>query len=136
MDTLEMFRRMKGERVAHLATSGPDGRPHIVPITFVVGDDAIYFAVDHKPKKSANLQRLRNIERNPAVSVLIDHYEDDWMKLWWVRVEGSAHILDRGPESDMAIVQLSERYEQYQSTKPAGPVVAISIERMSGWSAS
>ncbi len=86
MDAEEMRRRIDAVQVARLATVGSDGRPHIVPITFALDDDTIYFAVDFKPKKIANLQRLRNIESNPSVSVLVDHYEDDWTKLWWVRV--------------------------------------------------
>ncbi len=131
-----MFRRIKGERVAHLATIGRDGRPHIVAITFAIHDDALYFAVDDKPKKSVHLQRLRNIELNPAVSVLVDHYEGDWTKLWWVRVDGTARTLGEGPEFDRARALLFERYDQYQSTRLIGPVVAIAIERISGWSAS
>jgi PPOX class probable F420-dependent enzyme len=136
MDTIEMFRRISGERVAHLATIGRDGSPHIVAITFALHDDALYFAVDDKPKKSVHLKRLRNIELNPAVSVLVDHYEDDWTKLWWVRVDGTAHTLIEGPEFHRALALLSDRYEQYGSTRLIGPVVAIAIERMSGWSAS
>src|ERR1700726_1672157 len=136
MDTIEMFRRIRGERVAHLATIGRDGRPHIVAITFALPPDALSPAVDDKPKKSVHLKRLRNIELNPAVSVLVDHYEDDWTRLWWVRVDGFARIVNEGAEFDMAIAMLIKRSPQYQSASPPGPAVAIDIERVTGWSAS
>jgi len=136
MDTVEMRRRLSDSMVARLATIGLDGRPHIVPITFALGDDELYFAVDHKPKRTVNLQRLRNIEANPAVSVLADHYENDWNRLWWVRVDGQARIVNAGEHREKAITLLSSRYEQYRSVPPAGPVVAIAVERLSGWSAS
>jgi PPOX class probable F420-dependent enzyme len=136
MDTVEMRRRMSDAMVARLATIGRDGRPHIVPITFAMGDDELYFAVDHKPKRTVNLQRLRNIEANPAVSVLVDHYENDWSRLWWVRVDGQARIVNAGEQRDQAIALLSSRYEQYRSLAPGGPVVVIAIERLSGWSAT
>lgn len=136
MDALEMRRRIASVMVARLATLGRNGRPHIVPITFAPADGAVYFAVDHKPKRTADLQRLRNIEANPWVSVLFDHYDDDWSKLWWVRVEGRAHIAGEGADFENGIALLVKRYSQYRSTPPAGPVVAITIERMTGWSAS
>jgi PPOX class probable F420-dependent enzyme len=136
MDAIEMRRRVSNSMVARLATIGQNGRPHIVPITFALGDDELYFAVDHKPKRTPHLQRLRNIEANPAVSVLVDHYEDDWKRLWWVRVDGRARIVNAGKLRDKAIELLSARYAQYRSLPPAGPVVAIAVERISGWSAS
>jgi PPOX class probable F420-dependent enzyme len=136
MDEREMRHRIKTAMVARLATVGPDGRPHMVPITFAPAGGGLYFAVDQKPKRTRNLQRLRNIEANPAVSVLVDHYEDDWSRLWWVRVDGTARILEEGPEFEEAIALLTARYEQYSSNRPAGPVVGIKVERMTGWSAS
>jgi PPOX class probable F420-dependent enzyme len=136
MDAEEMRTRIDGAQVARLATVGPDGRPHSVPITFALDDGTIYFAIDFKPKKTADLQRLRNIEANPSVSVLVDHYEDDWTKLWWVRVDGSARIVIDGAVFEKGIALLTQRYAPYRSTRPAGPVVAIAIERMTGWSAS
>ncbi len=136
MDEREMRHRIKTAMVARLATVGPDGRPHIVPITFASADGSLYFAVDQKPKRTRNLQRLRNIVANPIVSVLVDHYEDDWSSLWWVRVDGNARIVEEGPEFDEAIALLTARYEQYRSNRPEGPVVEIKVERMTGWSAS
>jgi PPOX class probable F420-dependent enzyme len=120
--------------VARLATVDAAGRPHVVPICFAVDGDTLYFAVDAKPKRTADLKRLRNIAANPAVSVLFDHYEDDWSKLWWVRVDGAARVVGDAAEADRAIGLLVGRYTQYARTRPGGPVVAIAIDRMSGWS--
>lgn len=131
-----MLRHVAEASVARLATTGPDGRPHAVPVTFVLDGNTLYFAVDAKPKRTSNLKRLRNIAANPRVAVLVDHYEDDWSKLWWVRVDGSARVLDDTAESARVIEMLQERYAQYRQARPKGPVVAISIERVSGWSAS
>jgi PPOX class probable F420-dependent enzyme len=131
-----MRRRLETSFVARLATIGGDGRPHVVPITFGVDDQTLYFAVDFKPKRTTDLKRLRNIAANPAVSVLIDHYESDWERLWWVRIEGTARIVAELGEVERALNLLAERYVQYRTTRPAGPVVAITIERMTGWSAA
>jgi PPOX class probable F420-dependent enzyme len=134
MELADIKRRLAESLVAHLATAGPDGTPHIVPITFTIHGDTLYFAVDAKPKRTTNLKRLQNIAANPAVSILVDHYEDDWAKLWWIRVDGTARVVDDNSESDHAIKLLMERYPQYQRTRPKGPVVAISMDRLSGWS--
>lgn len=132
-----MRRRLGQARVAHLATVGPGGRPHLVPITFALEGDRIFFAVDAKPKRTAHLQRLRNIAANPSVSVLADHYDDDdWGSLWWVRADGRAAVLGAGAEADLAIHLLANRYSQYRQARPPGPVVAISIDRITGWEAA
>lgn len=128
-----MKRRLRQAQVAHLATAEPDGRPHIVPITFVTDGETLYFAVDAKPKRSTNLKRLQNIAANPAVSVLVDHYEDDWSRLWWVRVDGTARIVEEAEEANRAIGLLMKRYPQDRRSRPQGPVVAISIDRITGW---
>jgi PPOX class probable F420-dependent enzyme len=133
MDATAMRKRLAEARVAHLATIGPGGRPHIVPITFALYGDAMYFAVDSKPKRTTDLQRLRNIAANPAVAVLVDHYDEDWGRLWWVRVDGRARVLGDG-ESDRAVDLLVSRYAQYRQARPPGPAVEISIDRISGWS--
>jgi PPOX class probable F420-dependent enzyme len=129
-----MRRLVETSFVARLATVREDGRPHIVPISFALEDQTLYFAVDFKPKRTTNLQRLRNLRTNPAVSVLVDHYESDWDRLWWVRLDGNARIVTDGREADRALNALAHRYAQYRKTRPAGPVVAITIERMTGWS--
>ena len=134
MEVADMRRRLAESLVAHLATAGRDGRPHIVPITFTSDGDTLYFAVDAKPKRTTNLKRLQNIAANPSVSVLVDHYEDDWTKLWWVRVDGTARIVEDPAETERAIDLLVKRYPQYRHTRPQGPVAAISMDRLSGWS--
>jgi len=126
-------RRLAEARVARLATSGADARPHIVPVVFVIDGDTLYFAVDAKPKQTKNLKRLKNIAANPAVSVLVDHYEDDWTRLWWVRVDGTARVIS-AKQARLAIDLLGEKYEQYRRARPEGPVVAVHVDRVTGWS--
>jgi PPOX class probable F420-dependent enzyme len=92
--------------------------------------------VDAKPKRTTDLKRLRNIAANPAVSVLVDHYEEDWRRLWWLRVDGTARIISDQAEADRATDLLVGRYPQYRIARPSGPVVAILIDRISGWSAA
>jgi PPOX class probable F420-dependent enzyme len=127
--------RLAAARVARLATAGSDGQPHLVPVTFVVDGDLIYTAVDHKPKTTVNLRRLRNILQNPRVALLADHYTEDWDALWWVRVDGSASIVEYGQAAQHPIDVLAERYEQYRLSRPTGPVIVIQADRWTGWSA-
>jgi PPOX class probable F420-dependent enzyme len=134
MESGEARRRLADSRVGRLATIDADGRPHIVPFVFAIEGDMIYFAIDAKPKTTTNLKRLQNIAANPAVSILADHYEDDWSKLWWVRADGTARVLTDDAEAKRAIDLLENRYEQYRQARPAGPVVAIHIDRLTGWS--
>jgi len=130
-----MRERFAAAAVAHLATADSEGRPHIVPVVLAVDGDTLYFAVDRKPKRSRDLKRLRNIAMNPAVAVLVDHYEEDWKALWWVRADGSARALDPGPDTDRAMQLLAERHAHYRTEPPPGPVVAIAVRRWSAWSA-
>jgi PPOX class probable F420-dependent enzyme len=135
MDQIRARRHLDEAAVAHLATVGDDRKPHLVPVTFARDGDTVYFAIDQKPKRTADLKRLRNIAANPAVAMLVDHYDDDWRRLWWVRVDGRARVLDAGPESERALDLLANRYRQYREQRPRGPVVAIAIERLTGWAA-
>jgi PPOX class probable F420-dependent enzyme len=132
----EARRRFAGARVARLATAGADGRPHIVPIVFAQAGETIYSAVDAKPKRTTALRRLANVVANPRVAVLADHYDDDdWRALWWVRADGSGRVLDAGePEARDAVARLAQRYAQYREQPPTGAVLAIDVERWSGWS--
>jgi PPOX class probable F420-dependent enzyme len=122
-------------RVGRLATVRPDGGPHVVVCCFVVEGDRVWTAVDAKPKSGAPLQRLANVRANPRASLLVDHYEEDWEQLWWVRVDGAAAVLEIGNEEERAIAALTARYPQYARARPPGPVIAIAIERINGWSA-
>ena len=129
-----MRERAAASRDAYLATADAAGRPHIVPIGFVIEGDTVYFAVDSKPKQTVNLKRLRNIAVNPAVAVLFDHYDEDWSRLWWVRIDGAAQLVGQRDRAEHVVDLLVEKYPQYGSHRPAGPVVAIAIDRITGWS--
>lgn len=133
MDDPEMRRRFAGARVARLATVRPDGRPHLVPITFALDSDRVVTAVDHKPKTTTDLQRLRNVAANPSVSLLVDHYEDDWSRLWWVRVDGRATIVESGPERERVIPLLRDKYPHYREDPPHGPAIVVALDRWSSW---
>lgn len=120
--------------VARLGTTGDDGRPHLVPVTFAVRDDVIAIAIDHKPKRTTALRRLRNIEENPQVALLADHYEDDWSQLWWVRVDGRAEVLT-APEHPELVDALAAKYPQYREQRPDKALIAITAQRWNGWHA-
>jgi PPOX class probable F420-dependent enzyme len=130
-------RRFAAEGVARLATVGADGRPHLVPVVFALDGDTLYTAVDDvKPKATPRLRRLRNIAAHPAVALLADHYDDDWSALWWVRADGTARILEPADaEAGRARALLADRYEQYRAAPPPGPVIAVAVERWTGWAA-
>jgi len=132
----EARQRFAAAPVARLATVGPAGRPHLVPVTFAVDGDHVYTAVDAKPKTTTNLRRLRNIRRDPRVAVLADHYEADWDRLWWARADGLASILGEPAGRARPLELLAARYPQYRVNPPAGPVIAIAVERWTGWAAS
>ena len=126
---------MDEARVARLATVRPDGRPHVVAVTFAFDGTTIVTAIDHKPKTTMSLQRLRNIRARPVASVLVDHYEDDWSQLWWVRADGSAKVVADGTERQQAIDRLADKYPQYREDPPDGPVIVVTVDRWSSWSA-
>jgi PPOX class probable F420-dependent enzyme len=132
----EARERFAEARVAHLATVDATGAPHIVPITFAVEGDTIYTAVDAKPKRGTPLRRFANVAANPAASVLVDEYDDDWARLWWARADGRASVLAEGPALDHALALLRARYAQYPDAGPVGPAMQISVERWSGWAAA
>lgn len=116
---------------AFLATTGPELRPHLVPITFVLTGDQLVFAIDQKPKTTRSLRRLANIAWNPQVAVLCDQYDADWTQLWWVRADGQAAVQPTGPFDALAA-----KYPQYAESPPAGPFVTITITNWTGWSYS
>jgi PPOX class probable F420-dependent enzyme len=135
MDLPDMHRRVRKAQVGRLATIDAAGRPHLVPVCFALEGDTLYSAVDEKPKRSRRLKRLANIRRDPHVSVIVDHYEEDWSRLWWVRMDGKASVLDEGTEFERALALLRGKYEQYRAEPPTGPVIAVQIERWKGWHA-
>ena len=116
-------------RIGRLATVTAAGRPHVVPVCFVLAGGRIFTAVDAKPKATRELARLANVRATGRASLLVDHYEDDWSELWWVRVDGNADVID----SEKAIDALAEKYEQYRTDRPVGPVIAIVPDRWRSW---
>jgi PPOX class probable F420-dependent enzyme len=120
--------------VLRLATVGLGGQPHLVPCTFVVdGEGRIAIGIDNKPKSSANLRRLANIAANPQVSLLVDHYDDDWTRLWWARADGTAAVEHEGQEHASHWAQLRAKYPQYAGQALGGPVIAVTVSSWTGW---
>jgi PPOX class probable F420-dependent enzyme len=122
--------------VARLATIDPDGRPHLVPIVFALEGDTLYTAVDRKPKRSSILRRIENARARPEVTVVVDHYEEDWRALWWIRLRGRARVLDDGDERERALVLLASKYPQYRDEPPDGAVLAVDVAEVRDWSAA
>jgi PPOX class probable F420-dependent enzyme len=127
--------RVAAERVARLATVDPDGRPHLVPVVFALVGDTLYTGVDAKPKRSRALRRIENARERPDVTILVDHYEEDWTRLWWARLRGRARVLDAGEEAERALEALTAKYEQYLQAQPGLPVLAVDVDEWRGWSA-
>jgi PPOX class probable F420-dependent enzyme len=135
MDDSEARGRFAAAPLARLATITPSGRPHLVPITFACWERTVASVVDAKPKRTRDLARLRHIARNPAVSVLVDHYEDDWQNLWWVRADGAGRVVEGGREFEGAVDLLVAKYPQYRTVRPAGPAIIITVDRWMSWAA-
>lgn len=133
MDLATARRRFAESRSAYLTTTGHSG-PHIVPIVFAVNGDIIVTAIDHKPKRSALLQRLTNIAVDPRVSVLADHYEDSWEALWWVRADGRAAVVSAA-SAGAHLDRLVDKYPQYEDHRPDGSVILIDVHRWRSWEA-
>lgn len=145
--------RFAAARHAYLATADPDGVPHVVPVTFALVTagtgtdpqaqpaDEIIVAVDHKPKSTRDLKRLRNLAENPRATFLVDRYDDDWTHLWWVRADAIAAVehaevehADRGHQHRTAALDaLAARYPQYRERRPDGPLIRARVTRWTGW---
>jgi PPOX class probable F420-dependent enzyme len=136
VDEDDARRRFALARVARLATVTPQGRPHVVPVTFAVDGPRVWTGVDDKPKRARNLQRLANLAANPHVSLLVDHYEDEWERLWWVRADGTATVHRTAPAGLEALAALAAKYEQYRAQPPQGPFVEVLVVRWRWWSAA
>ncbi len=133
MTPAEARERFGAARVARLATADAGGRPHLVPVVFALEGDRVYTVVDAKPKRTTALRRLRNVAENPWVALLADHYEEDWAALWWVRAEGRGRVVAAdAPEAQRAVELLRARYPQQRAV---GAVLAVDVERWSGWAA-
>ncbi|MEX2537514.1 MAG: TIGR03668 family PPOX class F420-dependent oxidoreductase [Actinomycetota bacterium] len=128
-----MRKRVVAARVARLATTDPAGQPHLVPISFALAGDVVYSAVDSKPKRTRRLQRLANLEREPRATLLVDHYEEDWTRVWWCMLLGRGRVVSEGVEFERAVDALLDKYTQYEGNPPAGPAVVIEIHEWRGW---
>jgi PPOX class probable F420-dependent enzyme len=136
VDRGDALRRVSSARVARLATINGDGSPHLVPIVFAAHGEMLYSAVDAKPKRSRRLRRIENARQRPAVAVLVDQYEDDWRRLWWVRLDGFARVLDgEDEETELALRLLTDKYEQYRRESAGLPVLAVEIRGVRAWGA-
>jgi PPOX class probable F420-dependent enzyme len=136
MLTQEQRRFLAAQRVAHLATADAAGRPHVVPICYALSGNTVYFTVDEKPKKKpgARLKRLANLRENPMAALVVDRYDEDWSRLGWVMLQGSAEILESGDEHDLAQANLRARYPQLATMRLEGlPVVAVRIDHAASW---
>ena len=131
-DVRELF---AAAQVACLATVSPLGKPHVVPVVFALVNEVVYTAVDAKRKTTQRLRRLVNIEQNPQVSLLVDHYDADWDQLWWVRADGMAEIHDHGEQMATGYDLVRRKYQQYQRISLTGPVIAITVSRWASWQA-
>ena len=131
----EARRRFAEARVARLGTVDARNSPHLVPICFALDGDSLYSAVDAKPKSTPDLKRLRNIAANPAVNLLVDYYDDDWTKVWWVRMDGTATLADDdGPDRERGLHALARKYEQYAGqTELLGRIVVVEATNWRFW---
>jgi PPOX class probable F420-dependent enzyme len=136
VDETEALGRIASARVARFGSINPEGRPHIVPVTFALCDGALAHMIDHKPKTTQLLQRLRNVQANPRASMLVDDYDEEWSALWWVRVDGTASVDTEGRRWDRARASLIDKYPQYRESPPSGPAIILSIERVTYWESS
>lgn len=134
MDHEEAEQRVSAAPVAHLGTVGPGGRVDLVPCTFALTGNRFVTAVDHKPKTTRHLQRLANVMADPRVTVLIDHYDEDWDRLWWVRLRGRAVVVDEEPGRRDAIGSLVAKYAQYRDRPPTGPAIVALVDEWRWWS--
>jgi PPOX class probable F420-dependent enzyme len=129
-------RRFAAARVATLATLDPSGAPHLVPVTFAVDGATVWTAVDGKPKRGRSLRRHTNVRADPRVSLLVQHWDEDWARLWWVRADGLA-VVDDTPETVERVAGLlAGRYDQYRQVPVHGPVIGITVHTWRGWSAT
>jgi PPOX class probable F420-dependent enzyme len=138
----EALRRAAAARIGRIATVRPDGTPHVVPLVFAIvraagGRTTVYWVVDDKPKRSTRLRRLENLAANPAAEVVVDAYDDDdWSRLWWVRLRGTGRVVEEADERGAALDALGAKYPAYRERAPDGPVVALDIHEVTSWSAA
>ena len=129
-------RFVRSARVGHLATSAPTGQPHVVPVCFVLSGGALYVGLDSKPKSVdvMRLRRVRNLHENPSVAFMVDRYDEDWSRLGYVLVSGTADVCRSGCDREGAIEDLRAKYPQYRTMLPDdAPVIRIVPESATSW---
>lgn len=142
LDRATMGRLVTAARVARLATVDDAGRPHLVPVCFVLESrpdahaDRVHIAVDHKPKRGTELRRTANLRATGQACLLIDRYDEDWSQLWWVRLDGHGGELADPHEAGAALDALAAKYRQYREQRPDGPVLRIEVTGYRGWTAT
>ena len=127
---------MEAQRVGRLATADAEGAPHVVPVCYAFDGHLIYSALDLKPKRVPwrRLKRVRNIEVNPSVALVIDRYSEDWSQLAYVLIRGVADIVETGEEQGRGVSLLRARYPQYDALLAEGrPVLRITPDRVVSW---
>jgi PPOX class probable F420-dependent enzyme len=138
LDREQLRRLVTAARVARLSTVDGAGRPHMVPVCFVLTEhpDRVYLAVDHKPKRGTELRRTANLRATGHACLLVDRYDEDWSQLWWVRLDGHGREVSDPVEAEQAIDALAAKYPQYRAERPDGPVLRIDIDGYRGWTAT
>lgn len=134
LETLPGWARelLETERVARLAYLDDDDRPRLLPVTFAVSGDALWSAIDEKPKRTPEPARLRYLSRRPEAALLIDVYDDDWSRLAWVQLLGRVDVLPV-KESPDAMAALAAKYEPYARQAPPGPLLRLTPRRALHW---
>jgi len=133
MDRAEALDRLASAPVGTFASIKPDGWPHLVAVTFAVIEGSLVHMIDHKPKTTRRLQRLRNVEQTPRACLLVDNYDDDWSALWWVRVDGGASVETEGEKWEKGRVSLVDKYPQYRESPPTGHAIFLSVDHVTHW---
>jgi PPOX class probable F420-dependent enzyme len=124
--------------VGRLATADAAGVPHVIPVCYVFNGQFLYSVLDRKPKRAAlpRLKRVRNIQANPQVALVVDHYEADWQCLWYILLTGKAELLVEGDERVEAIKLLRQKYPQYRDMSIDGnPVIKVTPAKVLSWGA-
>lgn len=129
--------RLAATKVGRLATTSRGGAIHLVPVCFALVADSIVSAVDHKPKRTQQLRRLQDIRETGRAVLLVDHYDNDWSRLWWIRVTGAATVQRNGDDVDRAArAALAEKYQQYRDVPPLGAVWSLALDEITWWAAT
>ena len=145
LETLPEWARklLAAERVARLAYLDADDRPRVLPVTFAVAGDAVWSAIDDKPKRPGEPARVGYLRRRPEAALLIDVYDDDWSRLAWVQLLGRVEVVPiEGPETAgapgpaAALAALTAKYDQYAERPPPGPLLRLAVKRAMHWRAS